>query len=151
MVEKLGLEGPFDLYWRVSGAALSKASVRPLRSDFDYDEEVVVEEEVGVEEEIGVEVKAEVEEEDEEGNREEFEDNDTKFRVDEKEQQENIGIGIKVERQMDGFGDDGVRVNPEIESNNDKSDELHSNHDSDGLRSIALALLSNSSGQLILN
>ncbi|KAL4273388.1 hypothetical protein GQ457_13G021560 [Hibiscus cannabinus] len=32
---------------------------------------------------------------------------------------------------MDGFGVDGVRVNPEIESDSDKSDELHSDHDSD--------------------
>ncbi|KAK8691229.1 hypothetical protein V6N13_074747 [Hibiscus sabdariffa] len=35
MVEKLGLEGPFGLYWRVPGSALSKVSVRPLRSDSD--------------------------------------------------------------------------------------------------------------------
>ncbi|KAK8707728.1 hypothetical protein V6N13_058781 [Hibiscus sabdariffa] len=32
---------------------------------------------------------------------------------------------------MDGFGADGVRVNPEMESDNDKSDEFHSDHDSD--------------------
>ncbi|KAK8625783.1 hypothetical protein V6N13_056943 [Hibiscus sabdariffa] len=37
---------------------------------------------------------------------------------------------------MDGFGADGVRVNPEIESDSDKSNELHSDHDydSDGPR-----------------
>ncbi|KAK8716375.1 hypothetical protein V6N13_043687 [Hibiscus sabdariffa] len=33
MVEKLGLEGAFGLYWRVPGGALSKASVRPLQGD----------------------------------------------------------------------------------------------------------------------
>ncbi|KAK8498690.1 hypothetical protein V6N12_000992 [Hibiscus sabdariffa] len=225
MVEKFGLEGPFCLYWRVSGSALSKVSVRQLRSDSDCDEgdlevddlvaedegdddevvvedevavendleveddleveeevaveedigveddleveeevaaeeeigleddleveeEVVVEEEIGVEdvvveeemdveEEIGVEddleveVEEEVEEEDARENREEFEDSDTEFRVDEEEQQENIGIGIRVQRQMDGFGADGVRVNPKIEFDSDKSDELHSDHDSD--------------------
>ncbi|KAL4324034.1 hypothetical protein GQ457_11G001980 [Hibiscus cannabinus] len=241
MVEKLGLEGPFGLYWRVSGSALSKVSVRPLRSDSDcmqlvnslpkkryihiylqkrqnvteknnegdegdleggdddevvvedevavendleveddleVEEEVAVEEDIGVEEEVAaeeeigleddleveeeigveddleveeeigvedvvveeemdveeeieVEVEEEVEEEDARENREEFDDSDTEFRADEEEQQENIGIGIRVQRQMDGFGVDGVRVNPEIESDSDKSDELHSDHDSD--------------------
>ncbi|KAL4324760.1 hypothetical protein GQ457_11G023530 [Hibiscus cannabinus] len=32
---------------------------------------------------------------------------------------------------MDGFGSDGVRVNPELGSDNDKSNELNSDHDSD--------------------
>ncbi|KAL4318980.1 hypothetical protein GQ457_18G014420 [Hibiscus cannabinus] len=223
MVEKLGLEGPFGLYWRVPGSALSKVYVRPLRSDSDcmqlinslpkkrythiylqkrpnvteknnegdegdleggdddevvvedevsvendleveddleVEEEVAVEEDIGVEEEVAaeeeigleddleveeeigvedlvveeemdVEEEEEVEEEDARENREEFDDSDTEFRADEEEQQENIGIGIRVQRQMDGFGVDGVRVNPEIESDSDKSDELHSDHDSD--------------------
>ncbi|KAL4289578.1 hypothetical protein GQ457_14G016010 [Hibiscus cannabinus] len=232
---KYRLEGPFGLYWRVPGSALSKVSVRPLRSDSDcmqlvnslpkkrythiylqkrqnvteinnegdegdleggddddvvvedevavendleveddleVEEEVAVEEDIGVEEEVAaeeeigleddleveeeigvedvvveeemdveeeigveddleVEVEEEVEEEDTRENREEFDDSDTEFRADEEEQQENIGIGIIVQRQMDGFGVDGVRVNPEIESDSDKSDELHSDHDSD--------------------
>ncbi|KAL4311321.1 hypothetical protein GQ457_01G024400 [Hibiscus cannabinus] len=180
MVEKLGLEGPFGVYRRVPGSALSKVYVRPLRSDYDCgegdlevddlvaedegdDDEVVVEDEVavendleveddleleeevvveedisveddlevveevaaeeeigleddleveeemvvedvvveeeidvqekiGVEDDLEVEVEEEVEEEDTRENREEFGDSDTEFRVDEEEQQENIGI-----------------------------------------------------------
>ncbi|KAK8539021.1 hypothetical protein V6N13_110229 [Hibiscus sabdariffa] len=99
--------------------------------DVVVEEEMDVEEEIGVEDDLEVEVEEEVEEEDARENREEFEDSDTEFRVDEEEQQENIGIGIRVQRQMDGFGADGVRVNPKIEFDSDKSDELHSDHDSD--------------------
>ncbi|KAK8482059.1 hypothetical protein V6N13_056944 [Hibiscus sabdariffa] len=149
MVEKLGLEGPFGLYWRVSGGALSKkrqnvteinnegdegdlevddlvaedkgdeevvvedeAAIEndlEVEDELEVEEEVIVEEDIGVEddleveeevvveddlevdeemtveEEIGVEddLEVEVEEEDEGGNREEFEASDTELRVDE--------------------------------------------------------------------
>ncbi|KAK8496732.1 hypothetical protein V6N12_019860 [Hibiscus sabdariffa] len=72
----------------------------------------------------------------EEENVEEFEVSDTEYGFDDGLQQENIGIGIRVQRQMDGFGPEGVRVNLELESDSDKSDELLSDHDSNsnGLR-----------------
>ncbi|KAK8996676.1 hypothetical protein V6N11_081941 [Hibiscus sabdariffa] len=73
----------------------------------------------------------------EEKNIEEFEVSDAEFGFDDEGlQDENIGIGIRVQRQMDSFGYDGVRVNPELGSDSDKSNELNSDHDSnsDGLR-----------------
>ncbi|KAL4319700.1 hypothetical protein GQ457_18G016540 [Hibiscus cannabinus] len=89
----------------------------------DEDEEVEVEVEDEVDEEI---------EDEEEENIEEFEVSGDGFGFyDEGLQDENIEIGIRVQRQMDGFGPEGVRVNPELESDIDKSDELNSDHDSD--------------------
>ncbi|KAK8691228.1 hypothetical protein V6N13_074746 [Hibiscus sabdariffa] len=122
--EEIGLEDDLEVEEEV--AVEEEIGVE----DVVVEEEMDVEEEIGVEDDLEVEVEEEVEEEDGRENREEFEDSDTEFRVDEEEQQENIGIGIRVQRQMDGFGADGVRVNPEIESDSDKYDELHSDHDS---------------------
>ncbi|KAL4282620.1 hypothetical protein GQ457_16G009370 [Hibiscus cannabinus] len=178
MVERLGLVGPFKLFWRVPCAALSNESVMSLKTDSDcmalvnnllrdryihvyleemqniveqfnenddredtveVEDEVEVEVEDEVDEEVEVEVEDEVDEEieveiedEEEENIEEFEVSDDEFGFyDEELQDENIGIGIRVQRQMDGFGPEGVRVNPELESDSDKSDELNSDHDSD--------------------
>ncbi|KAK8558200.1 hypothetical protein V6N13_073873 [Hibiscus sabdariffa] len=64
--------------------------------------------------EVEDEAKDGVDEEYEE-NIEEFEVSDVEFGFDDEGlQDENIGIEIRVQRQMDGFGPDGVRVNPEL-------------------------------------
>ncbi|KAK8997388.1 hypothetical protein V6N11_020867 [Hibiscus sabdariffa] len=52
-------------------------------------------------------------------------------------------IGIRVQRNMDGFGPDGVHVNDKdhgLESDSDHSENLYSEHgsDSDGPRSVAM-------------
>ncbi|KAK8553241.1 hypothetical protein V6N13_024308 [Hibiscus sabdariffa] len=95
-------------WWSAAGAGM--AATRDLDKNRDYNEE--------------------------EENVEEFEVSDTEYGFDDGLQQENIGIGIRVQRQMDGFGPEGVRVNLELESDSDKSDELLSDHDSNsnGLR-----------------
>ncbi|KAK8670263.1 hypothetical protein V6N13_105021 [Hibiscus sabdariffa] len=87
--------------------------------------------------EDAVEVEDKVDEEKENIN--EFEVSDDEFGFDDEGlRYENIGIWIRVQRQMDGFRPDGVKVNLELESYSDKSDELNNDHDSDsdGFRSF---------------
>ncbi|KAK8600494.1 hypothetical protein V6N12_050347 [Hibiscus sabdariffa] len=153
MVERLGLVGAFGLSWSVPFASLSNEFVMPLKTNSDcmalvnslsrdryihvYLEEMqnIVEQcneyddredAVEVEDVVEDEVDEEVEDEEEE-NIEEFEVSDVEFGFDDEGlQDENIGIEIRVQRQMDGFGPEVVRVNPELESDSDKSDELNS-------------------------
>ncbi|KAK8563577.1 hypothetical protein V6N12_035723 [Hibiscus sabdariffa] len=94
----------------------------------EYDDR---EDAVEVDEEVEDEVDEEIEDKEKE-NIEEFKVSDSEFGFDDEAlQDENIGIRIRVQRQMDGFGPEGVRVNPELESDSDKSDEFNSDHDSD--------------------
>ncbi|KAK8993881.1 hypothetical protein V6N11_008096 [Hibiscus sabdariffa] len=190
MVEKLVVDVPFAIYWRVPNAALSTASVRPLKTDHDCiaminslpdnrrkknddiaaseeegdvvanEEEVndaTTEEEgdvVATEEEeegdIATEEEADVVEEEEYSEAtEEFDvsDHEYNWTRDEECRQEDV-IGFKVQRNMDGFGPDGVNVNEkdkEPESETDNSEDLYSDHGSDSDRPRALKTKENPS------
>ncbi|KAK8690553.1 hypothetical protein V6N13_074085 [Hibiscus sabdariffa] len=115
------------------------------------EENIIVEEEESAtvaEEESGVEEESDAEEEDivveeeedyvveeEESAAESFDVSDNEYDCGRDEGcRQKDGIGIRVQRNMDGFGPNGVHVNDKDhgpESETDKSEELHNEHGSD--------------------
>ncbi|KAK8672267.1 hypothetical protein V6N13_110640 [Hibiscus sabdariffa] len=128
MVQNLDLIVPFVVYWWVPEVALSTTSIRPLKTDHDYmtmlnnmpSNSIVVEEEYVAEEEnivVEEEESAAEEEEDyaveeEEFVVEEFDVSDNEYDCGRDEGcKQDDEIGIRVQRNMDGFGPNGVHVN----------------------------------------